>query len=97
MGKKSRLRMLGESYLNRLKVKEQLEEAKAKLRNVTEPMKAEARANTDNFSKWWEATYPDEYRLTEEEVRKNKHIPQNTARTLKRMNEWRSGLKYEPS
>lgn len=93
-GKKSRLRMLGEDYLNRVKAQVSLDEAKAKLRNITEPMKAEARANTENFAKWWEASYPEEYRIATVEVRENKRIPHNTALTLRRMNQWRQTLKY---
>lgn len=94
MGKKSRLRMLGDSYLSR--VKGLPSDAIEKIRTVSEEKKAEARANTDNFSRWWAETYPDEFTQTNDEVKRNKNIPQNMARTLKRMNQWRHGLKYEP-
>jgi hypothetical protein len=92
MGKLSRIKNLGQKYLDRVNLKKQIED---KLKTVTEPMKAEARANTANFSKWWLETYPEEYAIINSEVKLNKNIPKNTAKILKRMDDWRKGLTYD--
>jgi len=95
MGKKSRLKMLGDRFLNKATELSKLKkDVSDKLKIADIRVVSEAKINTSNFMEWWKNTYPEEYLEVEGLTLLNKKIPQCVKKTLFRMNEWRKDLKY---